>query len=255
MSYWEIVLPSYIENWPVALCSLSISQIDVPLTVGDANRLGANIVEFGECFRLPRGTKRDISDIRSKVAEAVSKMPDGAFIRLGSRSPKDSFEGLRRGSFKINTGDDPLEILLDASERVCADLLLAVKQGYSPHIFVRQWMEIPRWAEFRCFMRDRKLVGISQYHYLQGEALPEIVADASTIEWVIRDQFFPSFREASHLDSVVFDVFLKRWTARDNSRVWEVKLLEINPFFEFTDPCLFDWREGGQFNGSIRFNK
>jgi len=38
-----------------------------------------------------------------------------------------------------------------------------------------------------------------------------------------------------------------------DSRVWEVKLLEVNPFFEMTDPCMFAWKDG--FDGSFRFNK
>lgn len=251
MGYWESVLPTYIENWPAALCSMSIAQVDVPLTVEDATALGANQVELFEGFSDAKGIP-DISGIRSRVAKAVEKMPHGAFIRPGSRSPKDSWDGHRNG-FKILPGEDPLRLLLDASERIDEDLRLAIQHDYPPHIFVRQWMEIPRWSEFRCFMRDCKLVGISQYNYLQGESFPEIAEAAGTIEWVIRDQFFPSFSKASHLDSVVFDVFLKRWTARDNSRVWEAKLLEINPFFEMTDPCLFCWKDG--FDGSFRYNK
>lgn len=250
MDYWERVLPSYIENWPAALHSLSIASVDVPLTVGEANLLGANMIDFGECFDLPPGTKRDISHIRQRVADAVAGMPNGAFVRLGSRSPKDSWDGHRNG-FKTTPGMDPLRLMLDASERIYEDLTLAIQHGYAPHIWVRQWIDIPRWAEFRCMMRGRKLVGVSQYNYLQGESFPEIVGNHGTIQWVI-EQFFPAFREASHLDDVVFDVYLKRWTRRDNYSEWECKLLEINPFFCMTDPCLFAWNK--EFDGGLRFN-
>jgi hypothetical protein len=257
MSYWDIVLPTYIENWPAAMHSLSMASIDIPLTVDDAKRLGCHIVEFGECFleffqattdawQIP-----DISDIRTRVGDAVASLPNGGFVRLGSRSPKDSWKGHRHG-FKTAAGDDPLQFMLDCSERIYEDLTLAIQHDYAPHIFVRQWMTIPPWSEFRCFMEDRKLVGISQYNYLRGEFFPEIVQYGGSIEWAIREMFFPEFRRVSHLDSVVFDVWVKRWTARDNTSVWEVKLVEINPYFNLTDPCLFAW--GKAFDGGFRYN-
>ena len=36
-------------------------------------------------------------------------------------------------------------------------------------------------------------------------------------------------------------------------KVVEVELIEINPFFEMTDPCLFDWRGGGDFDRTFRY--
>jgi len=288
-AYWDTVVPTYIENWPAALCSLSIPQVDVPLTVDDARRLGTNIIEFGEAFCATPDQRpqmeaaatwansavaakllgqheppdkvefpeivtcvEDISDIRAKVASAVNTFPGGAFVRLGSRSPKDSWEWHRIGA-KISSGEDPLRLLCDASERIYEDLALAISRNYSPHIFARQWLTIPEWSEFRCFMQGRKLVGISQYNYFRGAVYEEIVQNADTLRWVIAEQFFPDFLRASHLADVVFDVFVKCWSHRDNSRVWEVKLLEVNPFFEMTDPCMFAWKDG--FDGSFRFNK
>lgn len=249
MSYWETVVPTYIENWPPGLCSMSIPQVDVPLTLAEALRLGTNMIDYGEAF-CQDGIVANITDIRERVAEAVARMPSGAFVRLGSRSPKDSWLGYKEG-FRVRVATDPLRFLLDASERIYEDLTLALQNEYPPHIFVRQWLTIAPWQEFRCFMRARKLVGISQYNYLEAEVFPEIVADAEAIRWAI-EQAFSRFRGACHLADVVFDVIVERKTMRDNTRIWEVKLLEINPFFELTDPCLFSWKDG--FNGEFRFN-
>jgi hypothetical protein len=247
-TYWDEVVPTYIENWPVGVCALSIAQADIPLTIEEAKRLGANLIEYGECFDAK--WYGPIDDIRDRVTRAVERFPFGAFIRLGSRSPKDSFLGYREG-FKVEVGTDPLRFLVDASERIYEDLILAIQHNYAPHIFVREWVTIPRWAEFRCFMDHRTLVGISQYHYLGHECFSEITDDPEYIRWSI-NQFFPVFRKASHLDSVVFDVFIKTAT-RDNTRKTEVKLIEINPYFEMTDPCLFAWNDG--FDGSFKYNQ
>ena len=100
-------------------------------------------------------------------------------------------------------------------------------------------------------MKDRKLVGISQYNYLGGVVYPEIIHYADTVQWAIREQFFPYFCKICHLPNVVFDVIV--WVrTQGNERISEVKLLEINPFFEMTDPCLFDW--ANEFDGSFKYN-
>jgi hypothetical protein len=131
------------------------------------------------------------------------------------------------------------------------DLHLAIANDYAPHIFVREWIDIPKWAEFRCFMRGRKLAGISQYFYRDG-AMPAILDDPGMIPWGI-GQFFPEFRDGCHLDDVVFDVYLRRYGHRGGNV--EVKLLEINPYCEYTDPCLFDWRRPEMFDGRFLYHK
>jgi hypothetical protein len=286
MDYWDIVKPTYIENWEPSLHTLSIPSIGIPLDDDRPRRLGSNIIEYGDAFvdadtmahneraaswnaqaavakmlhepeppdRVdfikPTGDIRgDIADIRAEVAAAVEKMPNGAFIRLGSRSPKDAWS-FQRSDGKVIAGQDPLSYLLDCSERVYEDLMLAIKQNYTPYIWVRQWIEIPKWSEFRCFMKSRKLVGISQYNYLNNEVFPEM--DPGMCEWAVRE-FFKLFRESTTFNDVVFDVFVKVRKAGPNSRDIEVKLLEINPFFELTDPCLFAWHM--DFDGSFRYNK
>lgn len=244
MSYFEQVSLTYIENWPTELCQLSIAQVDVPLDLDTARALGSNIHEYGDSFGLPQPA--DIRDLELKLAGIVeNSFPNGAFIRLGSRSPKDTcFDG----DMRIGTTDNPLKFLTGPSERVADDLHIALKNNYAPHIFVRQWCKIPQWAEFRCFMKNRKLVGISQYHYFDG-AYAEINKDPKWIVWAI-NKFTETFQHASHLDDVIFDVFFKV-TEQASNRQTEVKLLEINPFMEMTDPCLFDWRS--DFDRTFRF--
>lgn len=249
-SYLDFVKQTYIENWPAALCRLSIAQVDVPLTLEEARAMGRRIIEFGEAFGVDAEDKPVYAGLCKRVTDAVATFPRGAFLRLGSRSPKDSWLGERTG-FRVDATDpQPLRFFLDASERTYEDLTLCIGEGYAPHIFVREWVEIPKAWEFRCFMRDRKLVGISQYNYHDHQ--PEAFAERESVKWAI-EQFFPEFRAASHLDDVVFDVVVSYRTMFDSTRAWKVKLLEINPFSGYTDPCLFDWRDNGDsLDGSIK---
>jgi hypothetical protein len=248
--YFERVKPTYIEQWPAELCRLSVAQVDIPLTLDQALRLGRNLVEFYVTF--PEGPA-DISDIADAIFAGMSKFPNGAVPRLGSRSPKDSFRWMRQGP-QCMTAEEALGLLCDCSERISDDLHLAIANNYSPHIFLRQYVTIPKWTEFRCFMRGRKLTGISQYNYFDYHQ--EIEENKDSIPWVVGQFFEDFFRDACHLDDVVFDVFLKKQQKRHESgmldTIWECKLLEINPFGEFTDPCLFDWRKPDEFDGSFR---
>lgn len=249
MNYFESVKPTYIENWPSRLHNISIAQADVPLTIADAKALGSNMIEWYVFFPSPPG--QDISHIEKALDKAIDRFPGGVFVRLGSRSPKDSWKGYKDG-FRVANGMAAMEILLDASERIAEDLMLAIKNDYPPHLFVREWIDMPEWAEFRCFQKDNKLVGISQYNYLKNEIYPEILEHHESIQWAIERFFVAQLQPVIHLENVVFDVFVKQRN-KNNTTEWVVKLLEINPFFEMTDPCLYTWVNGGDFDGKLRF--
>ena len=203
MDYFDQVLPTYLENWPTALAKLSIRQAGLTISVDEAEALGTNMVELFECFEQPWA--RDISSIRERLAGLLTKFPEGPFVRLGSRSPKDALYQKHKG-LRVDNADDALSLLLGASERIMDDLLLAIAKNYSPSIFVREWLHIPQWTEFRCFMKQRSLLGISQYFY--RTAYPSLLAASGEIEMAIRD-FFPDFEKACHIQDVVFDVIVQ----------------------------------------------
>lgn len=240
MDYFDQVLPTYLENWPAALAKLSIRQAGLTLSVEEAEALGTNMVELFECFEQPWA--RDITSIRERLVGLFTKFPEGAFVRLGSRSPKDALYR-KHTSLRVHSAYDALSLLLGASERIMDDLLLAIAKNYRPSIFVREWLDIPPWTEFRCFMKKRSLVGISQYFY--RNVYPPLLAAVGDIEGAVRD-FFPAFEESCHIQDVVFDIVVQP------SAPWQVTLLEINPYFELTDPCLFHWHDD-DFDGGFRF--
>jgi hypothetical protein len=150
------------------------------------------------------------------------------------------------------------DLLTCCSERIYDDLHMQIAMNYPPSVWIREGLDLPEWSEFRCFMQDRKLVGISQYYYRGVHQ--DLLGDVPGIKWAIQQFFKLQFKDASHLDSVVFDVFVKRRRVgfRDGAETgplyaYEVKLLEINPFYNLSDPCLFDWNRPEEFKGQIRF--
>lgn len=249
-SFWQRSLPTFIENWPRALCNLSIPQVDIPLTTDEAKVLGRSIVEWGECFEPvePAMRSRCYRHICNLMGAALGRFPNGAFVRLGSRSPKDAWHT----DPHVHTPEQAWARLTDISERMYEDLALCLNMGYAPHIFLRKWIVMEPWQEFRCFQRDGRLVGISQYDYLHGIEHMMLHQHSDALAWAIQ-MFHRDFKRASHLDDVVFDVFVTH-VAQGPVHAWSARLLEINPFFELTDPCLFDWRDGGSdFDGTFRW--
>lgn len=252
-TYFKKILPTYIEKWPSILTRLSIAQKDIPIDRDTAIVLGYSnnkdlFGEYEKCLTVDKN--RMIKNLSTKIDKHIKEFPNGVFVRLGSRSPKDSWIGNKEG-FKILEGVSAIKLLID-SERVAEDLKLALDNNYLSHIFLRQWIEIKPWQEFRCFMQNKKLIGISQYNYLDNEEFKEIIEYKDSITWAI-ELFFKKFVQACHLDNVVFDVIVILKQIK-NEIQWEIKLLEINPFLNMTDPCLFDWNKPNEFNGTLKYN-
>lgn len=247
-AYFAKVRPTYIENWSATLKTLSLPQTDIPLTLEEARALGLINRKYSRWFG--DGTVEPVEGIVKRVDLALTNYPEGAFVRLGSRSGKDSDYAHNRGC-RVTDGHAAIRMLTENSHRIAYDLRLALRQNYRPHIFVRQWLEIPAWSEFRCFMKSRKLVGISQYDCKNLGHCPQIADNAERIRIAI-ENFFESLCAGSHVDDVVFDVFVKIEEQHPGVPV-KVQLLELNPFFHKTDAVLFHWSNGGDFDGSFRF--
>jgi hypothetical protein len=244
-AYLERVCATYLENWSQELHALSLPRIDLPLESQEVQAL------LG-CLAGDTGTGRGQAPARlatlvARLDAAIACFPEGAFVRLGSRSGKDSRYALRHG-LRTETGSAAVLLLTEGSRRVAFDLRLALRTRYRPHLFIRPWRHIPPWAEFRCFMRARQLIGISQYHWRSTASWPEIAHQADRIQAAI-ETFFPRFVAAVHLDDVVFDVFVES----GSSGGLGVRLLELNPFLPETDACLFSWTRPPGFDGSFRF--
>jgi hypothetical protein len=250
-SRFERARPTFLENWPQALRDLSVAQVDIPLSLREALALGSHIRHFGHWFGDgPHGT---LDDLQARLQDAMARFPDGAFVRLGSRSGKDSVFAAHCG-LRVCSVRAAMLMLTDGSRRIASDLQQCIARGIAPHVFVREWASIPDWAELRCFMRARRLVGISQYDCVNLGPLNELRTHAAAIHAAV-SEFFSRFREAVHLDDVVFDVFLLPRMV-DGATEFDVRLLELNPYGRETDAGLFSWNEPDcerNFDGTLRF--
>lgn len=209
----------------------------------------------------------------------------GAFMRLCGRSPKDgepldrdavlerytrALQGIAGGRadgadgipdgntrlravarvdwLRVTSGAEAMSLLL-SSERASVDLLDCLRWGEPEQLVFREWSREMRMdREFRVFICDRRVTGISQYdHYTH---YPELAA----LEGRIRQAIVP---EAARLlprvgvDSCCMDFLFVEGEADDDSEDVAI-LIELSPFRRCTGPALFNWdadgaqlREGG----------
>ncbi|CAN7984267.1 unnamed protein product, partial [Ixodes pacificus] len=183
-------------------------------------------------------------DLEEKVSRAIERLGGRVFPKLNWSSPKDASWIATNNSLCCTSFSDVC-LLLKSSDFVTHDLTQPFKACTDWHkdtdmghlfkyeLVLRKWVEIDPSTEFRCFVKDSILIGISQrdythYYYHIQEQEANIVQDIST--------FFHECVKSKFVSSkYVFDVYRKR---KDT-----VKLLDINPFGVHTDALLFDWEE------------
>jgi hypothetical protein len=212
------VQPTLIDQWPSDLAALSIPtkmvRLDVP-AVWD----GLCRVQDGE------GLTQPLYNLADELDREIGW--ERKFIRLNSRSPKDA-----PWPFEIPatiSGKEAVHILL-GSMRVMDDLMEFKWIPEQPaYVCLRDFMPGLRSNdEYRCFVKDGELIAVTHYDYTQPWIGPE--DKGKELRNRIDKWFTESLRPVLHIDTVVFDLWVK-W---DGSFV----LIEINPY-GLSDPCYF----------------
>ena len=222
-----------IERWPSGLRDLLGPHDEIPLAADDLHAIGGATPGFpGRSDALSHTVLEDIAD-------TLSTYPDGAHFRLGACS----FKTERASPRPIRTLEDALNVIRRPNPRIAATIHCLIEGGYETSMFLIPWHVIPPWGEFRAFVWDGAVIGLSQYQ--TDRAFSEITQDPQ--HWA--DRVTPviwSAMEAGTPDPAVVDV---AFVPQDNS----VHLLEINPFAASTDACLFSWDDMTSFDGTFRY--
>lgn len=118
-------------------------------------------------------------------------------------------------------------------------------------LVLREWFNLDPAHEFRCFVRDQKLIAVSSrsstfYDFLIPQEVQRSILDR--IRCFFELVLSPNFS----LADFVFDVYLKNPTKVTESSTTKpnLKLIDINPFASYIDPCLFSYVELDQLHSS-----
>jgi gamma-glutamylcyclotransferase (GGCT)/AIG2-like uncharacterized protein YtfP len=199
-------------------------------------------------------------DIDSKIR---SEFPNGAFVRLCGRSPKDGEplekervlkqyeENLvlvqktfgfdkttskmmaiaRTNYLKVFSGAEVMSLLL-TSERVYADMIDWIKYGEPEQICLRDWSpDMSMDYEFRVFVCSDEISAISQYdHYCH---YPHLETQRNYLKAGI-ESLWKKIHFRVGVSSYIFDV---AYLPTSESFI----VIEFSPFFPCTGPALFNW--------------
>jgi len=233
---------TFLESWPDEVVALGLPMEQIVLSEQDRLAIGGRTEGFRVLFELDE-VPDVTNDFRTAVDEKMAVFPSGVHARLGGCSFKKPGHFQKKPIFGCR---ELAPHILQENPRVAGLLASSLQNNFDVGLFVRPWHDIPQWAEFRLFLRARSFVGACQYFH--KAVFPEIEADARPIAATLVN-FADRFLAVSHLDDAIVDVFV----APDDEQGWKAVLLDINPLIWRSDPCLFRWENGGDFDRGFRF--
>lgn len=178
----------------------------------------------------------DFPELDSQIAEAIAELNGLVFVKLNDAAPTDA-SWINTEGLKCRTPGE-VYLLLKASSRIYEQDSSGLIRSNDTHskLIIKKWANLHPAMEFRCFVRDKKMVAISQrdcsvvYDFLVDDQNDVL----STIESFYKANISPS-AEQLDLSSFVLDVYLDK-----SKRLW---ILDLATFNTSTDSLLFSWEE------------
>ncbi|KAL6459638.1 hypothetical protein MHYP_G00313970 [Metynnis hypsauchen] len=185
-------------------------------------------------------TAPEFPEFNSEVQEAINALGGRVFPKLNWSAPRDANWIALNSSLQCQSLSD-IFLLFKSSDFITHDLTQPFLQcsddspdpGINYELVLRKWSELIPGGEFRCFVKENKLIGISQRDYTQHyqHISKQEASISSSILLFFRNHIQHQFPD----EDFVLDVY------RDSmGRVW---LIDFNPFGEVTDSLLFTWEE------------
>lgn len=180
-------------------------------------------------------------DLELKVRELIESLGGAVYPKLNWSSPKDAAWISSTGTLRC-TNFSEIALLLRSSDSLVHDLCHAYdscsdRAASRPESFflaLRKWQPGLRpEMEFRCFVRARRLVGISQREVTTF--YPVLLEMKDRLRELMEGFFMGRVRENFESESYSFDVYV----TKDGL----VKIVDFNTWGAPTLPLLFSWEE------------
>ncbi|CAN8288556.1 unnamed protein product [Cochlearia groenlandica] len=185
-------------------------------------------------------------ELEIEIKESIETLGGSVFPKLNWSSPKDaawispcqnlSCTCLSEIALLFRSSDSLLHDLRNAYDS-CEednDTLLLLSRPESFYLALRKWYpSLNPEMEFRCFVKSKKLVAISQREVTTF--YPLLVESKSSIKDSIREFFESKIRTEFGSFDYVFDVYV--------TKERKVKLIDFNTWCGSTLPLMFTWEE------------
>jgi len=184
-------------------------------------------------------------DLHARVRSTIAELGGKVLPKLNWSGPKDATWISPTNDMECRTANE-IYLLLKSSDFITHDLEQAFdgcvadeKPTPVPYVLVlRKSFNLNPSLEFRCFVRNRMLIAVSQremnHFSFLFEMRPKVL---QRIHAFLQDDLLTSdYFCNGEMDNFVFDVYIQP----PHDRVW---LIDINPWAPRTDPLLFSWLE------------
>jgi hypothetical protein len=183
------------------------------------------------------------TEIHHQIKETIAELGGLVVPKLNWSAPKDAtWISMKKNSMECATPND-IYLLLKSSDFVthdlehafddCADDPNLTKENINYVLVLRKWFKVNPSCEFRCFVRDRRVIGMCQRDLNHFDFLFPLVP---TLRDVIQDYFDKTLKDTFPDTDFTFDVYIPEPYDK-------VRLVDINPWAPRTDPLLFSWLE------------
>lgn len=193
-------------------------------------------------------------DFHDTIEETIEELGGKVVPKLNWSAPKDATWINTTNAMECTSASD-VYLLLKSSDFITHDLEHAfddcedgttAEQGEILYALVlRKFFQINPSLEFRCFVRNKKLIAISQRDMNHFDFLFGLQED---FKEKIQEFFVEKLQDTFPDSNYAFDVYLPP----PHERVW---LIDINPWAIRTDPLLFSWLELLTLPESTSLNK
>ena len=174
-------------------------------------------------------------DVHERIHSVIASLGGKVVPKLNWSAPKDATWIATTNDMECRTPND-IYLLLKSSDFITHDLEQAfdgcVDSAEIPyHLVLRKSFNLNPALEFRCFVRHKRLIAVSQREMNYFNFLFDLRQSfkAKIQDFLERLADFPD-------DNFVFDVYIPP----PHEQVW---LIDINPWAPRTDPLLFSWLE------------
>jgi hypothetical protein len=180
-------------------------------------------------------------DTHEAIESTIEELGGKVAPKLNWSAPKDATWINATNSMECRTPND-IYLLLKSSDFVTHDIAHAFddtvetsgpEQDIPYHLVLRKWITLNPSVEFRCFVRDRRLIALCQRDLNHFDFLFQL---EDKLRDRIQDFFDAKLRDTFPDPNFAFDVYVPP----PHDRVW---LMDINPWAMRTDPLLFSWME------------
>ncbi|KAI8323831.1 D123-domain-containing protein [Martensiomyces pterosporus] len=180
----------------------------------------------------------NLESISALIREKIAGLGGQVFPRMNWSAPKDA-SWMATGNTLQCHNPSEIYVLLKSSDKITGDLENGrylereLVGDVEPELVLRQWCNLLPSMEFRCFIKDRRLVAISQIDLQHYEFLEEI---KDQVTGKITQFFDERICSVFPLQSYCFDAYITRNMER-------IYVVDFEPWTHSVDSCLFEWRE------------